>query len=157
MKEKAFILMESAEVLVSPSELEILSSLTAFVREAGWTLVGALIEPAGEEFYSVEFKRMLSKWRDAEVQYVVTWNAEEGCPGVYDTEFPGFPDVRGVDAVLEAPDPREDAEENEDLANYVRKHLAVILAGLGLFGRRNAAADAIYAKEELEDLMGIEP
>ncbi|MGJ3559646.1 hypothetical protein ACR6C2_16880 [Streptomyces sp. INA 01156] len=105
-KPKAVIYLETKEELISFSELEALSELKACIEEYGCTLVGALVEPAGDD-YSVEFLRILRMWRNEDVQYVLTWDAELNSRAFYDTEFPGFPDLRDVDALLEAPDPTE--------------------------------------------------
>ncbi|MEV5883082.1 hypothetical protein AB0L74_10245 [Streptomyces sp. NPDC052020] len=147
-KRKAIIYFETKEALLSLSELEALSQLKEAVQEYGLTLVGALVEPAGET-YSVEYLRILRMWRNDDVQVILTWDDEMKSRAFYDTEFPGFPDLRDVDAVLEEPDPDVDAE---DLAYYVERHQEVIRAAL----QAHASGVARDAKEELEDLLGIE-
>ncbi|MGW5773123.1 hypothetical protein ACWEVY_28725 [Streptomyces longwoodensis] len=100
---KAAIYLEISGDRASPEELDKLTALTAFARAQGWELTGALIERF-THYPSEAHKQLIADWRSSEIAALIVWDDELGYPGVFEDEWPGYPDVRDIDALLALPD-----------------------------------------------------
>ncbi|MFF8367841.1 hypothetical protein ACF05W_03255 [Streptomyces lydicus] len=73
--------------VLSPDDLDKLTTLTAFARSQGWDLKGAFVVPFDSDA-SARRKQLHEDWKNDVIDAVIVWDAEVGYPTVWTDDFP---------------------------------------------------------------------
>jgi hypothetical protein len=83
----AVIYLGTDDRVLSPADLDKLTTLTAFARSQGWDLKGAIVVPFDSEA-PARRKQLHDNWKNDVFDAVIVWDSEVGYPTVWEDDFP---------------------------------------------------------------------